>query len=401
MSRVDEDDFTDGGRRTKSRVEDEGGFPTELFFEQGLPDVMICPICHEVMRKAVTLICGGSHKACETCSQKWVQEKNGRDVPCPCCKQVLPEPHFHRDPLFDSLIQRLPVRCPQRPCEWQGKLEDLTRHQTQECTEREVGCSHGGCTHRCPASALPGPSDDGCPAVEDPCPGCRQPFLRPSWPTGPSAPIDNSAPSRAVVRFQMAEHMTSAAAQHVTCLSQHAHELKRSLDALQATVAILQMSPPELFAHIRHLAPRIFDRTETIPGVQCTEFAFDLRALVPIRVVGLGLYANSGKIAVVSSRPEAVRAAPLVDEGWTWLGDSRLSPSPDDLVPVLFREPVSLAAGQSITLSCSNARDYERPVTGPRSPEIDVMPGVAWSRAPRVPEVSNMHFAGRIYYALQ
>ncbi|KAJ4455329.1 putative TNF receptor-associated factor 3 [Paratrimastix pyriformis] len=230
---------------------------------------MLCPICHCVMRQAVTLMCRGSHKACETCCQQWMERK----PTCPCCQQELAKPHFNRDPLFNSFIQQLPVHCPKRPsCEWQGKLEDLTRHQTQECGQREVGCTHGGCTHRCPACALPGhlegcqwkpvpcekcakvmPRKDiqghlgtVCPAVEVPCPDCHQLFQRSTLDAHraqcPEAPLPCPVQGcdAKVARCRLEEHIATAAPQHVTCLSRALQRTQAAMDECRAAQQRLQ-----------------------------------------------------------------------------------------------------------------------------------------------------------------
>ncbi|KAJ4461941.1 hypothetical protein PAPYR_1641 [Paratrimastix pyriformis] len=388
----------------------------------------------EVMRKAVTLLCEGSHKACQTCTQKWVKEKSGRHVPCPCCKQVLPAPHFHRDPIFDSLIQSLPVHCPQHPCEWRGKLEDLTRHQTQECGQRVVDCPHVGCPHRCPASALPGHLDrcewklapcekcrqlmprksitdhlaTTCPVVEVSCPGCHQSLQRARlaahWDRCPKIILPCPVPSCCVpvARGRLAKHLASSASHHVTCLSKALDQerevtrgLKQSLMALRTKVDLLQLSPAEVFDILRQRGPRTLERTATEPGFGSDDVTFELRARVAIRVVGLGLHVREGQISVVRSHLGPV-PVPLVDEGWTRLGASTLPPASKDPVPVLFREPIPLDVDQSITLGCSNIKHHVEPFPG--NADIDLMSWVGWTGDHCT---EGLGFAGKIFYALQ
>ncbi|KAJ4461955.1 hypothetical protein PAPYR_1656 [Paratrimastix pyriformis] len=147
---------------------EQEGFPRGLFVQE-IPDVMVCPICHGVMRQAVTLLCRGNHKACEVCCERWMKNQ---PATCPCCRQELAEPHYNRDTSFDSLIQLLPVRCPQHPCEWQGKLADLTRHQTQECSQGEATVCPD-CHQPIPRSALDAHRAQ-CPSALQACPvpGC-------------------------------------------------------------------------------------------------------------------------------------------------------------------------------------------------------------------------------------
>ncbi|KAJ4461940.1 hypothetical protein PAPYR_1640 [Paratrimastix pyriformis] len=374
------------------KVEAEGGFPTEIF-EQEVPDVMLCPICREVMRKPVTLICGGSHKACETCSQKWVQEKKGQNVPCPFCNEIIPAPHFHRDPIFNSFIQQLPVRCSQvtepsvgggrRPA--RGAVRSFRWRKSQS-------------THRA----------TDCPAEKVRCPDCGRPFRRAGMEDHrarcPHAilhcPISGCKVQ--VARCRLADHIASSAALHVTCLSkilakEHAlaAELQRSLDALQTTAELLQLAPSELFDHLRQLGPRTLEQAE--PNWQCVEFVFELRARVPVRVVGLGLYVQIGKTGLVHSRPGSLDDL-MVGEGWTRLGSTRLSHG--GLWPVCFPEPVLLAAGQSVTFSCDGVIQHRGPATHGNA-DIDMMPGINWVRASGVRGTGVLAFAGKIFYALQ
>ncbi|KAJ4456892.1 hypothetical protein PAPYR_7705 [Paratrimastix pyriformis] len=138
---------------------------------------------------------------------------------CPCCREQVAKPHFHLDPYFNSLIQQLSVHCTQRPCEWQGKLEDLDRHQTQECSQREVACPLVGCPHRCPASALPAHLD-GCEWKPEPCAKCHQVMPRKDLPVLPEAPLPCPVPGcgAQVARCRMERHISTAAPQHVICL---------------------------------------------------------------------------------------------------------------------------------------------------------------------------------------
>ncbi|KAJ4456917.1 hypothetical protein PAPYR_7735 [Paratrimastix pyriformis] len=339
--------------------EPEEGFPTEIF-AQTVPGAMLCPICHCVMRQAVTLMCRGSHKTCEF-------------VP--------------------------PFAAVKHPCEWHGPLEELAHHQTQECGQRKVSCTNPGCRRRCSACNLPGhlnlcqwkqvPCEKcgqvmarkdlqthlatGCPAVEVPCPDCHRLFKRSTLATHrdqcPEAPLTCPIPGCdiQVARCRMDDHIAAAAPQHVVCLgcaSNAAQQLLRDeVEALKKQVGILMLArtfpdpipnaPGELLAHLRRttrvLSGGTADKTQAF-------FAFDLQARGPIHLlVGLAIYpARKDETISVSCRPASCRAAPLT-LGWgAPLGEKSPPQGLGQLVPIRFREPVTLAAGESVTFRCSN-----------------------------------------------
>ncbi|KAJ4461954.1 hypothetical protein PAPYR_1655 [Paratrimastix pyriformis] len=227
---------------------EQEGFPTELF-AQTIPDVMVCPICQCVMRQAVTLMCQGSHKACEACCERWIKTQ-GASVTCPCCRQELIKPHFNRDPYFNSLIQQLAVHCPQPPCEWQGKLEDLARHQTHECSYREAQ----GTTPVCPAGRTRSPARTAtsrshraqCPEALQTCPvpGCDAKVARcrleNHLATAPDPPhlARLQAATKAALDACRADLARSAAAQ------QHLQGVVDVLKKQLQQVAVLLANPP-------------------------------------------------------------------------------------------------------------------------------------------------------------
>ncbi|KAJ4461949.1 hypothetical protein PAPYR_1650 [Paratrimastix pyriformis] len=427
------------------------GFPTEIF-SQKVPDVMLCPICHGVMRQAATIMCRGSHKACGTCCQNWMKQK----ATCPCCQQVLTEPHFNSDPFFNSLIQQLLVRCSRPPCEWQGKLEDLARHQTVECSQREVGCTHAGCTHRCPASTLLAHLD-ACEWKPVPCEKCHQTMARKEFqnvnktflsltqahlattscrggtlrglpsvsrcpPALPHPGMRRQGPMGVglvggwqVARCRMDEHIVTAALQHVVCLSRtliqtmdqsnttqqrlqaEVAALKRQVDALMLARAFpdsVPNTPPEWLTHLRRTT-RVLSGGDAAKN--CDFYAFDLQARVPIRIVGLALEPrHNDKTIAVTCRPASCSAAPLAD-GWGALLGEQPPPLREKLVPIRFREPVTLAAGESVTFRCANVgyRDQLSPGN-----EAIVLPhGVGYDSG-YTNRYEPRGFAGEIFYLL-
>ncbi|KAJ4454955.1 hypothetical protein PAPYR_10199 [Paratrimastix pyriformis] len=446
------------------------GFPTELF-QQDVHPAMLCPICQCVMRQAVTLLCRGSHKTCESCCQRWAKQK--QPVTCPCCRQEIAEPYFNRDPVFNSMIQQLRVHCPQRPCGWQGALEDLTRHQTHECAQREVGCSHEGCTFRCPACNLQAHLDacewhplpcekcgavmarkdhqahlgTVCPAAEVPCPDCHRLFRRSALDAHraqcPEASLPCPVPGcdAQIARCRMEDHLAAGAAQHVTCLSrallqgQAAAERDRAelraaltaqqrlqgeVEALKRQVAGLApalvraplaaaapvapmalapvpLSPVELLAHLRRTS-RVLSGGAADNGADgfCV---FDLQARVPttLRVVGLALYPESVEIPLIVSSRSASCRAPLADGWGAPLVELRPPLVKDPLVPVLFREPVVLAAGECITFRCANARYHNDPLPGNADLDLPLVVGLHFDGQRFEPR----GFAGEIFYNLQ
>ncbi|KAJ4461953.1 hypothetical protein PAPYR_1654 [Paratrimastix pyriformis] len=276
------------------------GFPADIF-AQTVPDVMVCPICHGVMRQAVTFMCRGSHKACETCCQQWVKQMTPATVLLIASSATLSGTNSQcvarRSDSFLLLVDH-PVTptVAQRPCEWQGKLEDLARHQTQECSQRVVGCSHPGCTHRCPACALPGhldacewkpvpcekclqmiarkelPAHLGtvCPAVEAPCPDCHQPFQRSALDAHraqcPEAPLPCTIPGcdAKITRCRMADHLATASAQHLACLQVAFERTKAESDTTKEALAQSLAAQQRLQDEVDDLTVEIIDLEEEV-----------------------------------------------------------------------------------------------------------------------------------------
>ena len=156
------------------------GFPTELLLEPDkVPGCMMCPICMNVLQKAVQ--CRSGHTFCEDCIGKWRERKRT----CPCDNTPLPRRHLVPCLVARNYVSLLLARCPNAsaadpaaaasgpsqpakiavgaatessdpsdwsqftvaaPCDWQGKLVDMEGH-LDHCPDVQVACPmiHLGC----------------------------------------------------------------------------------------------------------------------------------------------------------------------------------------------------------------------------------------------------------------
>ncbi|KAJ4461085.1 hypothetical protein PAPYR_2530 [Paratrimastix pyriformis] len=337
------------------------GFPTELFVRAVHP-AMVCPICHCVIRESVTILCHKSHKSCKACCQRCLAQK----AECPQCQNRLIPPYYNLDPVFDSLVQELLVRCPRRPCQWQGTLENFPRHQLHECAQRDT-----------PHERFPRP--------EDPCPICGDSVTHGQIASHNS----NWGPRHAeILELRLLE-----AGQEKLRLNEERVLLRLQLRDLQAQASTRVAggpSPAPAELSCQRLA------SEGPPPTQPDQLSFDLRALIPIRLLGLACLAALPDLPLTASRRSA-SCRLRVPEAWTALGECTppLPPAVDgQLTPVRFREPVALGVGEVVALKCTNCLFGQ----GRSIPENDVLipsagPGFSSSTL-----WVQGHFWGEIYY---
>lgn len=147
----------------------------------------------------MTICCDELKHICQECIEPLKQE----ELSCHSCKKPLqPFP----DKELESLLDNLLVYCPQQNagCTWEGRLRDLTRHQSH-CVFPRTLCPHCGCmlcdaeskshqqscpfrilrcpfckTHRDTAANLSSKHYSTCPQIPVPCPrGCgAKPFRK-------------------------------------------------------------------------------------------------------------------------------------------------------------------------------------------------------------------------------
>mgnify|MGYP005844986183 CR=1 FL=1 len=88
-----------------------GGYDTSLFVDQPIDSNLICTVCHQVLRKPVS-VCSNGHVSCESCLDEWkLTSTAAAYVKCPDCRiPVLAQSCLVRP--LQSMIFSLKVKCP-------------------------------------------------------------------------------------------------------------------------------------------------------------------------------------------------------------------------------------------------------------------------------------------------
>ena len=129
---------------------DVGGYSTELFAELP-PKDLICNKCEKVLRDPRQTECGHLY-----CAQCITASENHPCYVSDSCSGKLSTRASSKDYQRGNQIRGLLVQCPERGCEWEGKLEHLEVHAREQCAYREVDCEYAfaGCTVRIVAKEL-------------------------------------------------------------------------------------------------------------------------------------------------------------------------------------------------------------------------------------------------------
>ena len=129
---------------------DVGGYSTELFAELP-PKDLICNKCEKVLRDPRQTECGHLY-----CAQCIAASENHSCYVSDLCSGKLSTRASSKDYQRGNQIRGLLVQCPERGCEWEGKLEHLEVHAREQCAYRQVDCEYAfaGCTVRIVAKEL-------------------------------------------------------------------------------------------------------------------------------------------------------------------------------------------------------------------------------------------------------
>ena len=129
---------------------DVGGYSTELFVELP-PKDLICNKCEKVLRDPRQTECGHLY-----CAQCIAASENHSCYVSDSCSGEFSTRASSKDYQRGNQIRGLLVQCPERGCEWEGKLEHLEVHAREQCAYREVDCEYAfaGCTVRIVAKEL-------------------------------------------------------------------------------------------------------------------------------------------------------------------------------------------------------------------------------------------------------
>ena len=117
--------------------QEPGGYSYELVSKED-EEKSMCQICYRILREPTLTGCCGQHY-CNSCLEIWLTTANDRKCPYGCEKtfQSMKDLKFKRE-----VINCLLVKCPNKKCQWQGRLSDVPQHLTT-CDEVEIECNLG------------------------------------------------------------------------------------------------------------------------------------------------------------------------------------------------------------------------------------------------------------------
>ena len=116
----------------------QGGFPSNIFCNQGRSDFFHCLVCTEVCRSPVT--CRSvAHLFCLDC----LTESLRQNASCPVCRESLTTPV----PSAFATVQvsALDVQCVHDKCQWKGTCGRLDAHLDTDCLHEPIKCSAEDC----------------------------------------------------------------------------------------------------------------------------------------------------------------------------------------------------------------------------------------------------------------
>jgi len=119
-----------------------GGF--QYTFVETLPDHLVCKICDHPSRDPHLSVCCG-YTFCRICIEN--VEKATNTKACPICSAdngfFVPNKQVVRE------LKSLQVICPNKEegCEWQGNLDDISKHLRDVCEYENIRCPNPKCIH--------------------------------------------------------------------------------------------------------------------------------------------------------------------------------------------------------------------------------------------------------------
>ena len=171
----------------------------DIQFHKELPEnfELECPVCFEILIDEPHLAaCCGRH-FCRNCSIKlkplWTGKSSKRNksysssaYSCPVCKAISPNFNLVRDKSHDRILGAQVVYCTHYKakidsdddtdsvpgCNWEGELKDLAQHLGKECFYVDVTCPHFGCGVRVCRSDLTKHTTEDCTQRPYDCEHC-------------------------------------------------------------------------------------------------------------------------------------------------------------------------------------------------------------------------------------
>ena len=164
----------------------EQGFDEQLLVNSEYADCFSCPICHGIPRTPVIIKLWG-HLNWERCVQKQFEAAKFEDyverdvIQCAVCKghfqemSVLPFEYFYT--AVKKAYHLVRLRCP-NGCPFIGDPQEMDRHQSFQCDQREVCCPSKGCEVTMPFHQLRDEHVAICPKLMIYCDSCLLPVTR-------------------------------------------------------------------------------------------------------------------------------------------------------------------------------------------------------------------------------
>ena len=166
----------------------------DIQFQKELPEnfELECPVCFEILIDEPHLAaCCGRH-FCRNCSIKlkplWTgksSSKRNKSHSCPMCKAISPNFNLVRDKSHDRMLGAQVVYCTNKAtinnddddtnsvgCNWEGELKDLVQHLGKDCPYVDVTCPHFGCGVRVWRSGLTKHTTEDCTQRPYDCEHC-------------------------------------------------------------------------------------------------------------------------------------------------------------------------------------------------------------------------------------
>lgn len=135
---------------TGSLTDDERA---QLFSKVEEGAMPICQVCHGVpVTKFVEIGCGGDHRICKSCADRWTRGVTTRNCPLACGGDVTKPPGgFTREKVtVNEWSDSVKLACPRAGCDFTGTSCTITQHLQDTCKWRPVTeClnAHKGCSH--------------------------------------------------------------------------------------------------------------------------------------------------------------------------------------------------------------------------------------------------------------
>jgi len=154
-------------------------FQTHIRLVSSLQNLMECPICFEIPKKAPIPCCRNGHLMCSSCLG------NSEIRECPACKVAMNANNHCLNTLANSILDLIPHSCRFKihGCQHEDLPTNMKAHE-QNCKHREVKCPYYLCKEQIPMSGLSSHYDVHNDAIYD-VPRIHYKIHKPENPSAP------------------------------------------------------------------------------------------------------------------------------------------------------------------------------------------------------------------------